>query len=390
MQTNDVFSFLANFSSLPESWLLIGGPAIIGISAAAVLTILRFAKAKKEQAEFKTDLDQFTHEPEIPQAKTSEIILEPEKEPTWAEKLTRGLGRSRDYLSSQISGLFQHGAKLDDALIEKIHETLYRADFGIATTDKFIAEIKTSLRGKENISYDDVKPILRAEIKKIFSGSGRVNAEVSLPNVNAEVSYPKVILIVGVNGVGKTTSIAKMARVFLDDQQKVLLAAADTFRAAAIEQLCEWGERLSVDVIKHKAGADPAAVAFDAIKASKSRGMDVLIIDTAGRLHNKVELMDELGKITKVIGREIPGAPHETLLVIDATTGQNAVLQAKAFHNVAKLTGLVVTKLDGTAKGGVVVNIVDQFKIPVKFIGIGEKINDMRLFNAEEFTESLI
>ena len=384
MQSNDVFSLLAHFPSLPESWILIGGPALVGIGSASILILVRYFKQKKERSEFKTELDILTHAPSEVQTVEVKQAAQPavELELTWAEKMTRSLTRSREFLSLQIAGLFGAGAKLDESLLEKIHETLYRADFGVATTEKMIGQIKLALRGYETVTYEDIRPIVKTEIKKIFSAA-HLQEEVT-------TSGPKVLLVVGVNGVGKTTSIAKMARVFLDDGKKVLLAAADTFRAAAIEQLCEWGNRLEIEVVKHQAGADPAAVAFDAVKAAKARGIDILIIDTAGRLHNKIELMDELGKITKVISREIPGAPHETLLVIDATTGQNAVLQAKAFMGVTKLTGLIVTKLDGTAKGGVIVNVVEQLKIPVKFLGVGEKVSDMKNFEAEVFAESLI
>jgi fused signal recognition particle receptor len=200
---------------------------------------------------------------------------------------------------------------------------------------------------------------------------------------------PWVILVVGVNGVGKTTSIGKLAAHFLASDKKVLLAAADTFRAAAIEQLSVWGERLGVDVIKHQAGSDPAAVAYDAVKAAMARDTDVLLIDTAGRLHAKAELMAELGKINRIIGRDLPGAPHETWLVVDATTGQNAVQQVKAFKEVVDLTGIIVTKLDGTAKGGVLIGITDQFGIPIRYIGVGEKAADLRLFQSGEYVESL-
>jgi fused signal recognition particle receptor len=198
-----------------------------------------------------------------------------------------------------------------------------------------------------------------------------------------------VILVVGVNGVGKTTTIGKLSAHFLADDKKVLLAAADTFRAAAIEQLSVWGERLGVDVVKHKQGADPAAVAYDGVKAAMARGTDVLMIDTAGRLHAKQELMEELGKINRIIGRDLPGAPHETWLVIDATTGQNAMQQVKAFSQVVKLSGLVVTKLDGTAKGGVLLSIAEQFKLPIRYVGVGESAADLRPFNPTDFADSL-
>ncbi len=300
----------------------------------------------------------------------------------WFARLKNGLARTRDALARGLSTVLGAGNRLDDKVLEAIHEQLYRADVGVKTCDRLVKSIESSIGKNSETTLSAVSESLRAEITKILSASDR---PVSIPDHS-----PWVILVVGVNGVGKTTTIGKLSARFVSEGKTVLLAAADTFRAAAIDQLQTWGQRLGIDVIAHKAGSDPAAVAFDAVKAAKSRGHDVLIIDTAGRLHNKKELMDELGKINRVIGKDLPGAPHETWLVIDATTGQNANMQVAAFREVVNISGLVVTKLDGTAKGGVVVGIADQHQIPIRFIGVGEKAADLRQFSAREFAETLI
>lgn len=261
---------------------------------------------------------------------------------------------------------------------------MYRADLGAGTTDQLIKLIKEKLLPQSaQPSWEQICDFLQTEIAAIM---GNVSAK----PLNTPEKGPLVILVVGVNGVGKTTSIGKLAAYFKSEGKSVLLCAADTFRAAAIEQLQAWGQRLNVDVIKHQAGSDPAAVAYDAVKAATARDIDVVIIDTAGRLHNKLELMDELGKIKRIIGRDIPEAPHETLLVLDATTGQNAVMQVKAFSEVVPVTGLIVTKLDGTAKGGVIVGISEKYHLPIRFIGIGEKAEDLRPFSAADFAGSIL
>ena len=257
-------------------------------------------------------------------------------------------------------------------MLENLHEALYRADIGVATADKLVDHVRKNMKQDDAASWEAVASRLKEQAGAIL-----------------DVPQKAPLRIVGVNGVGKTTTIGKLAAHFLAADKKVLLAAADTFRAAAIEQLSVWGERLGVDVVKHQAGSDPAAVAYDAVKAALSRGTDVLLIDTAGRLHAKAELMAELGKINRIIGRDLPGAPHETWLVVDATTGQNAVQQVKAFKEVVDLTGLVVTKLDGTAKGGVLIGITDQFGIPIRYVGVGEKAVDLRPFSPQEYVESL-
>jgi fused signal recognition particle receptor len=300
----------------------------------------------------------------------------------WIARLKQGLAKTRDSLTRGFSGIFGNGRKLDADTLEQLHEQLYRADIGVKTCDRLVKSVQSTLGSQETVTFENVAEALRTEVSKILA-----NTEKPL---NRPPAPPWVILVVGVNGVGKTTTIGKLTAHFLAQGKTVLLAAADTFRAAAIEQLQTWGNRLGVDVIAHQAGADPAAVAYDAVKAAKARGHDILIIDTAGRLHSKKELMDELGKINRVIGKDLTGAPHETWLVIDATTGQNANVQVSAFRDVVSLTGLVVTKLDGTAKGGVVVGIADQHQIPIRFIGVGEKSADLREFSPEDFAKTLI
>ena len=277
--------------------------------------------------------------------------------------------------------LFVSGAKIDDSMLERIHEVLYRADVGVKASDRLVLGLRQKLAG-QTVDWPSVKDTLSELGEGIFTESIR------------PVNWPSeglfVVLIVGVNGVGKTTTIGKLAARFKAEGKKVMLCAADTYRAAAIEQLMIWGERNNVPVIKQHHGADPAAVAFDGVHAGKARGMDVLIIDTAGRLHNKSELMAELSKINTAIGKGFAGAPHETWIVVDATTGQNAVQQVRAFSEVTKVTGIVVTKLDGTAKGGVIIGLADQFKIPIRYIGVGEKSADLRAFAGGDFMRGLL
>jgi fused signal recognition particle receptor len=295
--------------------------------------------------------------------------------------LARGLTKTRDALRGSVQTLFATKAKLSSDQLEKLHEALYRADVGVATADKLVDHVRTTIGRDAEVEWEAVAAALKERAREILAAPQTPLAPAAQP--------PWVILVVGVNGVGKTTTIGKLAAHFLAADKKVLLAAADTFRAAAIEQLRVWGDRLGVDVVHHKSGSDPAAVAYDGVKAAMARGADVLLIDTAGRLHSKNELMAELGKINRVIGKDLPGAPHETWLVIDATTGQNAVAQVKAFREVVALTGLVVTKLDGTAKGGVLIGIADQFGLPIRYVGVGEKAADLRAFAAEDYVESL-
>ena len=258
------------------------------------------------------------------------------------------------------------------------------ADVGVQTTEKLMAVVRKGIKKKEINSPQDLKPFLAKEITAILT-AGEENDK-----TRVAADGPTVMLVIGVNGAGKTTTIGKLSAYYKEQGKSVMLAAADTFRAAAIDQLEVWGQRTGAKVIKHEEGSDPAAVAFDAVKAAKARGVDILIVDTAGRLQTKSNLMQELEKINRVIGREIPGAPHETLLVLDATTGQNAISQAELFTKAAPITGVVLTKLDGTAKGGVVIGIKSQLSMPVKWIGVGEAVEDLRPFVAEDFAKALL
>lgn len=297
------------------------------------------------------------------------------------DRLKKGLTKTRENLTNKIEKLVIGYADIDDELLDELEETLIMADVGIETTERLMTAVRKGIKKKEINSPDDLRPFLQKEITNILS-EGENETHVAAEG-------PTVLLVIGVNGAGKTTTIGKLAAYYKGEGKKVLLAAADTFRAAAIDQLESWGEHTGVSVIKHEEGSDPAAVAFDAVKAAKARDVDVLIIDTAGRLQTKSNLMQELEKINRVIGREIKGAPHETLLVLDATTGQNAVSQAELFTKAAPITGVVLTKLDGTAKGGVVVGIKSRLKMPVKWIGVGESVEDLRPFDAEDFARAL-
>ena len=297
------------------------------------------------------------------------------------DRLKKGLTKTRENLTNKIEKLVIGYADIDDELLDELEETLIMADVGIETTERLMTAVRKGIRKKEINSLDDLRPFLQKEITAILS-EGENETHVA-------AEEPTVLLVIGVNGAGKTTTIGKLAAYYKGEGKKVLLAAADTFRAAAIDQLESWGEHTGVPVIKHEEGSDPAAVAFDAVKAAKARDVDVLIIDTAGRLQTKSNLMQELEKINRVIGREIKGAPHETLLVLDATTGQNAVSQAELFTKAAPITGVVLTKLDGTAKGGVVIGIKSRLKMPVKWIGVGESVEDLRPFDAEDFARAL-
>ena len=293
------------------------------------------------------------------------------------EKLKNGLFKSKKSFFSGIAGLFRNG--IDEDTLDELEETLIAADVGFETTELIIDRLR-ELSKEEKIkdpdrALDALKGILLEMIGE--------NAPLKLDTV------PSVILVIGVNGVGKTTSIAKIANNLKSNGKKVVLAAADTFRAGAIDQLQIWADRIGVDLIKQSEGSDPAAVVFDAVNAAKKRNADVLIVDTAGRLHNKINLMNELAKINRVIDRELPESSRETLLVLDSTTGQNAVNQAKEFKNAADITGLVVTKLDGTAKGGIIFSIKQELDIPVKYIGVGEQVDDLQPFDGEQFVDAL-
>jgi fused signal recognition particle receptor len=295
------------------------------------------------------------------------------------DKLKSGLLKTKSAIVDKIDDIFKSFAKVDDDLFDELEELLISADIGVSTTEKILDELRDTVIDNKIKESELVKEELYSILKRMIGDHEPLNLS----------TKPSVILVIGVNGVGKTTSIGKIANDLKHKGKKVVVAAADTFRAAAAEQLTVWCDRAGVDIIKQGAGADPASVVFDAISAVKSRGADVLIVDTAGRLHNKKNLMDELAKIDRVINRELPGAAKETLLVLDATTGQNAVYQAKEFKEASKITGLVLTKLDGTAKGGIVISIKKELGIPVKFIGVGEQIDDMKPFNSKEFASAL-
>ena len=295
------------------------------------------------------------------------------------DRLREGLARTREVFEDGLARILK-GEELEPATLEELEELLLQADFGLATTESFIEAVRDeSRRGK--LTGGDVRRALGSHLRVALAGAG---APLALD------ARPAVVLVVGVNGSGKTTTCAKLAWRLGQDGQSVLLAAADTFRAAAIEQLSRWGERLGAPVITQGPGADPSAVAFDAIRAAQARHADVLVIDTAGRLHTKSNLMAELAKIKRVIGCQLPGAPHETLLVLDATTGQNAIFQARLFHEALYLTGLVLTKLDGTAKGGVVVRIYRELGLPIKLVATGERAEDLAAFEPEAFVTALI
>lgn len=297
------------------------------------------------------------------------------------DKLKEGLNKTKTSLNEKINDVFSNFRKVDEELLEELEEILIMSDIGVDTSLKIISNLRNRIKKESLQDEQDVKKALKEEMQAILDGVDK--------SLNLQTK-PAVILVVGVNGVGKTTSIGKIANNLKKDGKKVVIAAADTFRAAAVEQLEIWANRSNSEIVKRNEGTDPASVVFDAIKIVKQKGADILICDTAGRLHNKKYLMDELLKIKKVIDKELPDANKEILLVIDATTGQNAIQQVKAFKETVDLTGLVLTKLDGTAKGGVVLGIVDENKIPVKFIGIGEKIDDMEVFNSEEFINAIV
>ena len=294
-------------------------------------------------------------------------------------KLKEGLLKTKNAIVGKVDSIIKKFTKVDEELFDELEELLISADVGFLTTMEILDELRDTVKENRIKEPELVKTELLAILKRMIGEHEPLNIS----------TKPSVILVIGVNGVGKTTSIGKIAAELKGQKKKVVVAAADTFRAAAAEQLSVWCERAGVDIIKQAQGADPASVVYDAIGAVKSRGADVLIIDTAGRLHNKKNLMDELAKIDRVISRELPDAAKETLLVLDATTGQNAILQAKEFKNASKITGLVLTKLDGTAKGGIVISIRRELNIPVKFIGVGEQIDDMKPFDPKEFASAL-
>lgn len=297
------------------------------------------------------------------------------------DKLKQGLGKTKSSIDDKINNVFSVFRKVDEELLEELEEVLVMSDIGMETSVKIIDELRVKIKKEKIENEDDVKKALKEIMKEIL--------DVAKPELNLETK-PSIILVVGVNGVGKTTSIGKIANNLVKEGKKVVVAAADTFRAAAVEQLEVWATRSGSKIVKKAEGSDPASVVFDAIKITKETDSDVLIVDTAGRLHNKKYLMDELAKINKIIAKEASDWSKEVLLVLDAETGQNAILQTKAFKETTEITGIVLTKLDGTAKGGVVIGIVSENNIPVKFIGVGEQIDDMQVFNSQEFLDAII
>lgn len=296
------------------------------------------------------------------------------------DKLKNGLTKTRESIAKQVNHVFSVFVKVDDELFENLEEALIMADIGVETSTYIIEKLRDNVKHKHITDGNLVKEELKSIISEILSALDTT--------VNTSTT-PSVILVIGVNGVGKTTSIGKIASHYKSMGKKVLLAAADTFRAAAIDQLDIWAQRSGCDIIKHQENSDPAAVVFDACTAAKARGADILICDTAGRLHNKKNLMAELAKINRVIERELPDSARETLLVLDATTGQNAVSQAKLFSEAADITGIILTKLDGTAKGGIVISIAKEQNVPVKFVGVGEGIDDLQEFNSDDFAKAI-
>lgn len=293
-------------------------------------------------------------------------------------RIKEGLAKTRKSFVSNVERVIIGYAQIDDDFLDDLEMVMLGGDLGVKTTEYLMKEIRGVTEGIIN-NTGDVMPFLEKRIEELLGAQEET----------LEMHSPEVILVVGVNGVGKTTTIAKLAHYYKDEGKKVVLAAADTFRAAASEQLTIWAERADVPIVKHKEGADPAAVVFDALASAKARNADIVIIDTAGRLHTKTNLMEELKKIGRVADKQVPGAPHQTLLVLDGTTGQNAVSQAKLFGQAVPVTGIVVTKLDGTAKGGVVISIKEELGVPVRWIGVGEKMDDLRPFNAKDFANAL-
>ncbi len=294
------------------------------------------------------------------------------------DRLKEGLSKTKKNFTEKVESLLKSFKQVDDELFEELEEVLVLSDVGVKTSQKIIENLKERVKKEKISATEAVKELLKEEMLSIINLENKLSEK-----------YPLIILMVGVNGVGKTTSIGKIANLLKSNGKKVLIAAADTFRAAAAEQLEIWAKRVGCDIIKHVEGSDPAAVVFDGIQAMRARKADVLIVDTAGRLHTKKNLIEELKKIDRVINQQMPEASKETLLVIDATTGQNALNQAKEFNRAVNISGIVLTKLDGTAKGGIIISICDELKIPVKFVGVGEKIDDLQYFNAKEFVDAL-
>jgi fused signal recognition particle receptor len=299
------------------------------------------------------------------------------------EKLKKGLSKTRQGFVEKMDRLFLGKKTIDQDLLDDLEALLFAADLGVKTSNQLLEGVQQGLKRGELKEPDKVKEFIQNEILRILKSNEKPLS------INFSQVKPFVLMMVGVNGAGKTTTIGKIAHQFSAQGKKVLIGAADTFRAAAVEQLEIWATRVGADLIKHSKGSDPSAVAFDSIHAAKARGVDLVFIDTAGRLHTKVNLMEELKKVKRIVSREYPGAPHEILLVLDATTGQNAISQAKLFNEAIGITGIALTKLDGTAKGGIIVGISEELNIPIRYIGVGEGVDDLREFNASEFVQAL-
>ena len=299
------------------------------------------------------------------------------------EKLKKGLSKTHQGFVEKIDRLFLGKKTIDQDLLDELEALLFEADLGVKTTTQLIEGVRQGLKRGDLKEPDKVKGFIKQEISRILQ-AGEKPLSIDFPRTT-----PFVLMVVGVNGVGKTTTIGKIAHQYASQKKKILIGAADTFRAAAVEQLEIWAKRVGADFIKQSEGSDPSAVAFDSIKAAHSRDIDLVFIDTAGRLHTKVNLMEEMKKLKRIIGRECPGSPHEILLVLDATTGQNAISQAKLFHEAIGVTGIAITKLDGTAKGGIIVGITEELQIPIRYIGVGEGIDDLKEFNAHDFIQAL-
>ena len=344
-------------------------------------TALDASLETEEKEEEEETIEEESNEEVKEEQLTEEIVEEPkEAKVSLFERLKQGLSKAKQGITDRVDQVLKSYTKVDDELIEEIEEILITADVGVETTMDIIDKLTDAIKTKKITDPQDVKGELKLIIEEILTND----------NSTLDVSHsPSIIVMVGVNGVGKTTTIGKLAARYKKEGKKVLIAAGDTFRAAAIDQLEVWSNRSGVDIIKHQEGADPGAVIFDSIKAAKARNTDLLICDTAGRLHNKSNLMNELSKVFKIIDREYPEAKREVLLVVDATTGQNAVSQAKSFKQVCDITGIVLTKLDGTAKGGVVLAVKSEVDVPVKLIGVGEKMEDLQDFDAKAFSEAL-
>ena len=336
------------------------------------------AEEAQQSQEIEEDIEQ--EDEFVEEIEETETIEEKSKKVSLFDRLKQGLTKAKQGITDRVDEVLKAYTKVDEELLEDLEEVLITADVGVNTTMDIIEKLEDAIRRKKITDPQDVREELKLIIEDILSKD----------DTKLDASHsPTIILMVGVNGVGKTTTIGKLAHRYKSEGKKVLLAAGDTFRAAAIDQLEVWANRCNVDIIKHQEGADPGAVIFDAIKASKSRGVDVLICDTAGRLHNKSNLINELGKVFKIVDREYPEAKKEVLLVVDATTGQNAVSQAKSFKEVCDITGLVLTKLDGTAKGGVVLAVKSEVDVPVKLIGVGEQMEDLQDFDSKSFVDAL-